>query len=154
MKVLAVLLAPTLLVAAAPVWSQAATGAQSRPSPTLGRLFFTPERRLALERIRLTSARETETVEGTAMSLDGVVVRSGGKSTVWINGRAQYQGDTGAAGVATRLSGRKPGSATIAAGDEAPRSMNVGESVNLGTQERQSILGDGKLKVTPAQGKP
>lgn len=154
MKSLAVLLAPTLLLAATPALGQTVAGSESRAAPALGRLFFSPERRLALERIRLTNVRETETVEGATLSLDGVVVRNSGKSTVWINGRAQYQRDAANAGVATRLTGRKPGSAVITAGDESPRSMSVGESVNLGTQERQSILGDGTLKVTPAQGKP
>lgn len=153
MKVLAVLLAPTLMLSAGSVSGQAATGPEAKAPGALGRLFFTPERRLALERIRLTNVRETETVEGATLSLDGVVVRDGGKSTVWINGRPQYQRDAASSGVATRLSGRKPGSAVITAGEDTPRTLSVGETVNLGTQERQGILGDGKIQLAPAPGK-
>lgn len=52
-----------------------------------GRLFFTAGERAALDAARL---QETRTQEGSAASatltLDGLVRRSGGKSTIWING--------------------------------------------------------------------
>lgn len=157
MKRTAVLLAPTLalLLASPPAMAQrapASTTDKATPAP-LGRLFFTPERRAVLERQRLTNVRETETVEGTSMSLDGVVVRSSGKSTVWISGRAQHENDAGASGVAARLTRRQPGKAVLSAGDEAPQSVRVGDTVNRGTLERHSILGNGSIQVTPAPGK-
>lgn len=51
-------------------------------APELGRLFFTPEKRAALERQREFNIQEAQTLQGNTMSLDGVVYRSGGKSTV------------------------------------------------------------------------
>ncbi len=53
----------------------------------LGRLFFTPERRAAMERQRTQNVEEARTLQGTTMSLDGVVYRSSGKATVWITSR-------------------------------------------------------------------
>ncbi|OQY70928.1 MAG: hypothetical protein B6D47_06895, partial [Rhodocyclaceae bacterium UTPRO2] len=51
---------------------------------TLGRLFFTPERRAALERQRQLNIRETQkTIEGAELGVSGIVQRSSGKNTAW-----------------------------------------------------------------------
>lgn len=64
----------------------------------LGKLFFTPAERAALDRERQRSGMP----EGAApqggvtpdnLTLDGYVRRSGGRSTVWINGQPQYSRD-------------------------------------------------------------
>ncbi len=55
----------------------------------LGRLFMTPEARLALEHQRQLKFQATQTPDGAPLRLDGVVVRSSGKATVWINGQPQ-----------------------------------------------------------------
>ncbi len=64
-----------------------------------GRLFFTAEERSALDAARL---KETRTQEGSTASatltLDGLVQRRGGKSTVWINGVAHSADELPAAG--------------------------------------------------------
>ena len=60
---------------------------------SLGRLFFTPEKRAALERSRKLNLRQTQQVEGETMSLNGVVRRSDGRGTAWINGRPHYVAD-------------------------------------------------------------
>jgi hypothetical protein len=72
---------------------------------SLGRLFFTPEQRAMLDLARRTQA--TAVQDDTAsdgVTLSGIVTRSDGRRTVWINGRPQP------AGVAT---GRSPSSASI-----------------------------------------
>ena len=69
-------LLPVLLVLAVVAPANAADAAP------LGRLFFTPERRAALERQRAFNIQEAQTLQGSSMSLDGVVYRSGGTSTV------------------------------------------------------------------------
>ena len=119
-------------------------------APELGRLFFTPERRLALERQRTHNVREAQTLQGTTMSLDGVVQRSSGKSTVWINSQAQNENDGGRTGVSAAVSGTTPGSAVLAPGEETPARLKVGEAINRATGERNTRLGGGVV-VAPGE---
>lgn len=114
----------------------------------LGRLFFTPERRAALERQRQLNIQEVRTIEGATLRLDGIVKRSGGKSTVWINGNPQSENEIQRSGVNVQLLPSKPGSALIAPGDEPATRLKVGEIVNRATGERDTRLGSGTV-VTP-----
>lgn len=113
MKHLPVLL--LLLSATLPVWSQ---------DESVGRLFFTPQQRAALDRERqLGLNQRTSTVDADASyTFDGEVRRSSGKNTRWINGIPQT--------TATR----KP---EVAAGD----------TYHPATGERDSLLGDGKIVI-------
>lgn len=110
----------------------------------LGRLFLTPERRTALERQRQANIQESQSLEGAVMSLDGTVVRSSGKATVWVSGRPQHDMD-GSGGVAVNLSRERPGEAVLAPGDEAPARLRVGESINRATREKTDGLGGGTI---------
>ncbi len=123
--------------------------ARAADAPELGRLFFTPERRAALERQRAFNIQEAQTLQGTNMSLDGVVYRSGGKSTVWINQKAQTEGESSRTGVNAVVSPKTPGSALLAPGEETPAELKVGETINRATGERNTRLGGGVV-VTPA----
>lgn len=118
-------------------------------APELGRLFFTPEKRALLERQRLTNIRETQSLEGATMSLDGVVQRSSGKSTVWINGHPQHERDAARTGVEVRLSPKDPGQAQLVPGEETPTQLKVGEAINRATGERNDRLGGGVVKTPP-----
>lgn len=122
--------------------------ARAADAPELGRLFFTPERRAALERQRAFNIQEAQTLQGTSMSLDGVVYRSGGKSTVWINQKAQTEGESTRTGVNAVVSPKTPGSALLAPGEETPAQLKVGETINRATGERNTRLGGGVV-VTP-----
>jgi hypothetical protein len=117
--------------------------------PELGRLFFTPERRAILERQRTSNVQETQTLQGTTMSLDGVVYRSSGKTTVWINHQDQTEGQSGRTGVSAVVSPKTPGSALLAPGEDAPAELKVGETINRATGQRNTRLGSGSV-VTPA----
>ena len=123
--------------------------ARAADAPELGRLFFTPERRAALERQRAFNIQEAQTLQGTSMSLDGVVYRSGGKTTVWINQKAQTEGESSRTGVNAVVSPKTPGSALLAPGEETPAQLKVGETINRATGERNTRLGGGVV-VTPA----
>ena len=114
----------------------------------LGRLFFTPERRATLERQRTFNIQEAQTLQGTTMSLDGVVYRSSGKATVWINRQAQTEGESARTGVSATIAPGTPGSALLAPGEEAPARLKVGETMNRATGERNTRLGGGVV-VTP-----
>ena len=84
------------------------------------------------------------------MSLDGVVYRSGGKATVWVNRQAQNENEASRTGVNAVVSPQSPGSALLAPGEEAPARLKVGEAVNRATGERNTRLGSGTI-VTPRQ---
>jgi citrate lyase beta subunit len=67
----------------------------------LGRLFYTPTQRAQLEAARarnVTQARPAAAATAHPQRFDGVVIRSDGASTSWINGRPQT-GVSGAAGL-------------------------------------------------------
>lgn len=123
--------------------------ALAEDAPKLGRLFFTPEKRALLERQRTQNFQEAQTLQGTTMSLDGVVVRSSGKATVWVNRQAQHEGESARTGVRAVVSPKAPGSALLAPGEEAPARLKVGEAINRATGERDTRLGGGSV-VTPA----
>jgi hypothetical protein len=111
----------------------------------LGRLFFTPERRATLERQRTSNVQEAQSLQGINMSLDGIVYRSSGKTTVWINHQDQTEGQSGRTGVSAVVSPRTPGSALLAPGEDAPAELKVGESINRATGQRNTRLGGGSI---------
>ncbi len=116
----------------------------------LGRLFFTPERRVTLERQRTFNVQEAQALQGTTMTLDGVVYRSSGKATVWVNRQAQTESEASRTGVNAVVSPRSPGSALLAPGEEAAAQLKVGEAINRATGERNTRLGGGSV-VTPSK---
>lgn len=121
--------------------------AQGVAAESLDRLFFTPEKRVQLERQRQYNIQEAQSLEGATMRLDGVVVRSSGKRTVWVNSRAQHD-KAAPAGVAVDVSRRDPGQAVLTAGEETPAPLKVGESINRATRDKMDALGGGRVGVT------
>lgn len=115
-------------------------------APVLGRLFLTPEWRTALERQRQLNVSQTCRLEGDDIRLDGVVIRSSGKSTVWINGQPQTEGsrDTG---VTAALSRYAPGQAILSTGAAATVDLKVGVTLDQATGEKHGGLSDGEIRV-------
>ena len=81
----------------------------------LGQFFFSAEERRILDERRDTGEEPApvEPLDGTkaeaapivdVISFDGLVKRSGGGSTVWVNGRPVYTGSTTAEGIAIETS--------------------------------------------------
>ena len=57
----------------------------------LGRLFFTPERRQQLDRQREMNILDKQQIQADpTLTIDGVVTRSSGKRTAWVNGCLLY----------------------------------------------------------------
>jgi hypothetical protein len=112
----------------------------------LGRLFLTPERRAALERQRQLNIQAARTLEGSSVSLDGIVVRSSGRNTVWVNQRPQVEHAVGT-GVTTAVTPNNPARAVVAPGEEVPVALKVGESLNRATREKTDKLGGGQISV-------
>lgn len=93
----------------------------------LGRLFFTPEQRLLLDRQRrLGTAYDTESA---TVQLDGTVARTGGRPTIWINGRSLDRDET--------ITFRAP--------------LRVGESLDPVTQQKTDIVPDGSVSRSKAR---
>ncbi|MDI6746004.1 MAG: hypothetical protein QMD17_02555 [Rhodocyclaceae bacterium] len=122
----------------------AATAAE--PTAGLGRLFMTPEWRANLERQRQFNIREARSLEGGAMRLDGMVLRSSGKATVWVNNRPQIENSSDS-GVAVSPAQGKHGRATLITGEETPASLAVGETINRATRETAGGLTGGEIRV-------
>jgi hypothetical protein len=116
----------------------------------LGRLFFTPERRAALERQRSLDIREIPAVEGDTLSVQGLVQRSGGRSTAWINGRPQY-GEPDGAAVRVVIDEREPGRATLIVKEEAGVSLKVGEALERAPRRKRSAMDGPDMLVEAAR---
>lgn len=98
-----------------------------------GRLFYTPAERAQLEAARASNAapaRRSESGRAAPLRFDGVVIRSDGRSTSWVNGRPR-PGASGAGGLKPgqiRAEGRiyepyqvlRPAPATPAPGEPKP----------------------------------
>ncbi|MDE2600143.1 MAG: hypothetical protein KGL40_11030 [Rhodocyclaceae bacterium] len=117
----------------------AAHGAE--PESSLGRLFLTPEKRQALDRQRDFNQPETgDEPDGETLQLDGVVQRSSGRNSVWINRRLQTDADK-----AVRLEKSRPGAAELKLDNAEGARLKVGESINRKTHERKDVVAPGAV---------
>jgi hypothetical protein len=113
----------------------------------IGRLFFTEEQRAALDarrRSRMPDKPAAAAVTPTTR-VDGYVRRSGGPSTVWVNGESL--GVEGAD--APRIeSGQRQGRVSVPVGDGAVRfSLKPGQVLDRSTGEVRDVLGNGEIQV-------
>jgi hypothetical protein len=131
----------------------ALTAPATHAEEKLGRLFLTPAKRMVLEQQREYNLQEQKTLEGSTVRLDGIMVRSSGKKTVWINGRAQHD-NSDDLGVNTRVVPGNPTQAGIADGSNGQTKLRVGQQINRATHEIQDGLDGGKLEVNPPPRKP
>src|SRR6185436_10031052 len=94
----------------------------------LGRLFFTPEQRAALDARRKARVPDKPAAvpqaESPVTRINGAVRRSGGKSTVWVNGEAIQEGAADGAKITGRERGA--GRVTLPTGEGAQRDLHVG----------------------------
>jgi len=98
----------------------------------LGRLFFTPQQRAELNRQRLVNpGLNTGTMDQQgSQTINGEVRRSSGRNTRWINGEVQ------------------------GAETSPPPRVPIGDTFHPETGEHQSVLGSGRIVVTPAARRP
>lgn len=125
------------------------TEAVSEEEQALGRLFYTPQQRAALDaNVRQApDTPEKPIVLPPTVTLGGIVTRSDGERTVWVDGRAYHRGNPNNIRVITDP--QDPGRAEIGVkGIRARRSVRVGQSlepVSGTTFERY------EARPTPAQ---
>ena len=125
------LVAAALLAAAVPAQSQ-----------EIGRLFFTPQQRAALDARRKARVPDkpaaAPAVASPTTRLDGYVRRSSGPSTVWVNG---MQADEAAPGSDARVA--------VPLGDGGPRvRLKPGQTLDRGTGEVRDVMGNsGEVRI-------
>jgi len=115
----------------------------------LGRLFFTPEQRAALDarrKARVPDKPAAAVVAAPVTRLDGYVKRSGGPPTVWINGESIPDNAPEAPRIDTS---RGPsGSVSISVGEAGGRvRLQPGEALDRGNGEVRDVIGDGEIQV-------
>jgi hypothetical protein len=104
----------------------------SNSAEPLGRLFFTPEQRNALDAGKQVSKPRAATAAPRALKLNGVVTRSDNETTVWVNGRTVGNNGTSAAGVAA--SAADPAAARVKLrGMGTQVKLRVGQSLDRST---------------------
>ena len=112
----------------------------------LGRLFFTPERRQQLDHQRQFNVREQAVRVDPTLTIDGIVTRSSGKRTVWINGVSQSENNS-APGLSVHANRYHPGDVSVRGDGTAAASARVGETINRNTAETRSPLDGGRIVV-------
>ena len=106
----------------------------SLPAPAqeqqLGRLFFTPQQRAALDRQRqLNRGFQANDQQGeNSLTINGEIRRSNGRSTRWINGSPEWDAT-------------------------APAPAPVGDTFYPGTGERGDLLRGGSIRISPGSSK-
>ena len=121
----------------------APAGAQDA-APPLGRLFFTPERRQTLDRQRQFKVPDRPELNAEpTLTINGVVTRSSGKRTVWINGVAH---DKNPGDVVVITPRHDPAQVVVHSADSPPANARVGDTVHRQTGEATGLLEHGSIK--------
>lgn len=120
-------------------------GPKTYAEEALGRLFFTPERRQILDRQRQLNIQEKQEIpEDPTLTINGVVTRSSGKRTVWINGMTQNENET-QSGVTVMPNRNEPGKVVVQAEESPSGKAKVGDTVNRNTGEATDLLNGGRI---------
>jgi hypothetical protein len=117
---------------------------QGAQAQELGRLFFTPEQREALDARRRARVPDkpaaAPVVASPVTRVDGYVKRSTGPSTVWVDGEALT--DTAPDGGRVPVNGGEGG---------ARARLKPGESLDRGNGAVRDVIGDGEIRVQRAE---
>lgn len=121
----------------------------------LGRLFLTPEQRAALDARRAARVPDkpaaVAAVESPTTSVDGLVRRQGGRSTVWVNGQPKPEGAQ-PDGARVTLGRRSAPTVSIIGGEgERQFELKPGQKLDRGSGEVTDVVGGGAVKVGPAR---
>ena len=113
----------------------------------LGRLFFTPEHRQQLDQQRERNTLDKPQIMTVpTLTVDGIVARSSGKRTAWINGNPQHENETGNGLTVTQRRG-DPGRVMVQSGASPNVTARVGNTLNRNTGEANDLLNGGRVLV-------
>ena len=107
--------------------------AMSAEEPSLGRLFNTPQRRAQLDELRRRNVpiqRPAATPVTQNIRLDGIVRRTNGPTTVWINGE-MHQGKL-------PVQALEDTTVHVQAGNGRSRVLSVGEKITVAPDARNT----------------
>lgn len=119
-----------------------------------GRLFYSAERRQILDQQRRTLQFQETIVEGDTFTLNGIVTRSSGKWTLWINGSPVTERDGNLVG-AQPVAGQA-GRGRLSVGEQGAGSsvVAVGDGLERSSGTVSNALGNGTVRVhTRASGR-
>lgn len=109
----------------------------------LGRLFFTPEERAAMDLERLTGVAGVG--GGASVKLNGIVRNRGsGAHTIWVNGRP-WRGSEHLTGISPSRADPARARVTTAGGD--PVEVKVGQITDRATGVNSAPLGDRSIII-------
>ncbi len=112
---------------------------------SLGRLFFTPEQRQALDRQRqMEGPGRSASAADPTLTVNGVVARSNGKRTVWINGTAHTEREL-RSGAVVSAPGLGAGKLRVRPEGAPPADLRVGETLDVGSGQTHSPLNEGRI---------
>jgi hypothetical protein len=123
--------------------------ASSAAAQELGRLFMTPEQRASLDarrKARVPDRPAEKVVASPTTRVDGYVQRSGGRSTVWVNGEplSEYSAE------APRIRGGRTAQVEVPLGENGDRvRVKPGQVLNRETGEVRDMLGGGEVNIRP-----
>jgi len=115
----------------------------------LGRLFFTPDQRSALDarrKARVPDKPAAVVVASPTTRLDGYVKRSSGPSTVWVNGESLPEGSPEAPRIDAGRSEEHRVSVPVGEGGQRA-ALRPGEILDRGSGEVRDIIGDGEIRI-------
>lgn len=114
----------------------------------LGRLFFSPAERAALDALRRAGAVAPEAAPAPApMRIDGYVLRTEGRPIVWVNGSAASAGPRHEA-MRVTPGADHPGEVAVSGRvDRSSRRVKVGSTLDAASGEVRDVIGDGQLRV-------
>lgn len=115
----------------------------------LGRLFFTPDQRAALDarrKARVPDKPAAALVVSPTTRLDGFVKRSAGPSTVWVNGESLQEHSPEAPRIQAGRAGEPRVSVNV--GDSSRRAtLKPGEVLDRGNGEVRDVIGEGEIRI-------
>lgn len=124
-------------------------GGAAQAADELGRLFFTPAQRAALDARRKARVPDRPTapvVVSPVTRIDGYVKRSEGPSTVWMNGESLSEGSPEAPRIESPRQGE--GRVSISVGESGRRvRLKPGETLDRGNGEVKDVIGDGEIEI-------
>lgn len=124
------------------------TGHATAEQP-LGRLFFTPEQRQQLDYQRDHNILEKREVDQEpSLTVNGVVTRSSGRRTVWVNGEAQNENAVTGATIAKPRRG-DPATVSIDAVGGPATTAKVGDTIDRQSGEASRLI-NGQIIRKPA----
>lgn len=124
-----------------------AAGAQE-----LGRLFFTPDQRAALDARRRARVPDkpvaVQEIVHPVTRVDGAVRRGGGRSTVWVNGEPVPESPR-ADGARLQTKGSQGERVSVPVGDAQRFELRVGETLDRNSGEVRDVVGKDSVRVKP-----